>query len=318
MRSDRSTTATRTRRGLAILATAGVTVLAAPHTATAAQDEAVIWDTTGGLATVESCDGRHYLLTGPVYSDSPSTSVRLSRGADLDRLTIAVRALNLDRAIVPQLSIQAGIPTAFRRPTTVAHEISREGVETPGTSGPSFQGYLTFAFDAPVRLDPGVEYWLTLSGRAGDVRGAGGFVYWCHADARYDDLGDAGQYNLPRFPPGARWEVTDRPLALQLRGTSQADTEIPQLRSLVVQAAFDGTISDRTAASLLYSLDRAARAADAGSEQRAISYLQQFAARAQNQVKGDDDDDALRAQLVAEADKLIARYQAVDGAEAAS
>jgi PKD repeat protein/type 1 glutamine amidotransferase len=67
--------------------------------------------------------------------------------------------------------------------------------------------------------------------------------------------------------------------------------------------------------SLLDRLDRARDAAAAGSEARTIAFLQQFVGRAKNQVKGDAQDIEVRNQLVAMAEELIEKYQAMDDAE---
>lgn len=76
----------------------------------------------------------------------------------------------------------------------------------------------------------------------------------------------------------------------------------------------DGTVSDATTASLRYSLDRAYRQFLAGSEQRAVLYLDQLAARATNQVKGDDRDLLVRSELLGETEALVAHLRSVDEA----
>jgi beta-lactamase class A len=70
-----------------------------------------------------------------------------------------------------------------------------------------------------------------------------------------------------------------------------------------------GVISRKTAASLLYSLERAATEADRGGEARTILYLEQFVARVRSQVKGDAHDVAARDALVAAAQTLLTWFQ---------
>ncbi|NHC46720.1 PKD domain-containing protein [Motilibacter aurantiacus] len=77
----------------------------------------------------------------------------------------------------------------------------------------------------------------------------------------------------------------------------------------------DGTISERTAANVRFPLDRAIRELAAGSELRAIGYLEQFVARVENQVKGDAADLAARQALVSAAEAAIAELQTVDDTE---
>jgi hypothetical protein len=76
-----------------------------------------------------------------------------------------------------------------------------------------------------------------------------------------------------------------------------------------------GRLNSRVQASLADRLDKAAAGAAVGSEVRAISYLEQFVARAKNQIKGDADDLAVRNTLVAMAEELIAKYQAIEDEE---
>ncbi|NHC15853.1 beta strand repeat-containing protein, partial [Motilibacter deserti] len=77
----------------------------------------------------------------------------------------------------------------------------------------------------------------------------------------------------------------------------------------------DGELSERVAASLEDRLSRAAAAAERGSEKSVIRFLQEFVARANNQIKGDAQDYAVRDDLVASARELIAKYETLDEAE---
>ncbi|WP_407939611.1 ThuA domain-containing protein [Motilibacter aurantiacus] len=100
-------------------------------------------------------------------------------------------------------------------------------------------------------------------------------------------------------------DIEIKPLNVEL---SSIDTTLDIYRSLDRLASHvDTSLRDR--------LDRAAAAAAQGSETRTIGFLQQFVARAKNQVKGDAQDIEVRDQLVAMAEELIAKYQAMEDAE---
>ncbi|NHC47231.1 FIMAH domain-containing protein, partial [Motilibacter aurantiacus] len=88
-----------------------------------------------------------------------------------------------------------------------------------------------------------------------------------------------------------------------------------KIRAAVNAYVADGTTSAKTAANVLERLDRAETAARAGSEERAIGFLEQFIARVENQVKGDAADVAARNALTADAALLLAYYQAMEDAE---
>jgi type 1 glutamine amidotransferase len=60
----------------------------------------------------------------------------------------------------------------------------------------------------------------------------------------------------------------------------------------------DDRLNERVAATILDRLERAQRYADKGNENYAISYVEQAIARANNQIKGDADDLAVRAEVV--------------------
>jgi hypothetical protein len=100
--------------------------------------------------------------------------------------------------------------------------------------------------------------------------------------------------------------------------TFEVTTSLADLDALLTRYNTDGTVSDKTTANLRYSLSRAIAAAADGSEQRTMLYLEQFAARADNQVKGDADDDAVRELLLRDARVLIEHYQALEDAENAA
>jgi 2',3'-cyclic-nucleotide 2'-phosphodiesterase/3'-nucleotidase len=74
-------------------------------------------------------------------------------------------------------------------------------------------------------------------------------------------------------------------------------------------------LNARVAAGLNDRLDHGEAAAIRGSEASAISYLEQFVARARNQVKGDARDAQVRDELVAAAQLLLAKYRAMDAEE---
>jgi hypothetical protein len=81
-------------------------------------------------------------------------------------------------------------------------------------------------------------------------------------------------------------------------------------------------LNDRTPQHVVNSLqdrlDRAAAAASAGSESRAIGYLEQFISRARNQIKGDAADVVARNTLIDAAQRLIGELRAADVAENAA
>ena len=91
--------------------------------------------------------------------------------------------------------------------------------------------------------------------------------------------------------------------------------ELSQLITMVEQHNEDGTVSDKTTANLMYSLDRAQAAAETGSEERTIMYLEQFIARAENQIKGDERDLMVRGLVVGRAQELVDHYQLLEDRE---
>ncbi|NHC12999.1 M23 family metallopeptidase [Motilibacter deserti] len=76
-----------------------------------------------------------------------------------------------------------------------------------------------------------------------------------------------------------------------------------------------GRLAGHVADSLADRLTRARALAEQGAETRTIAYVEQFAARARNQVKGDADDLAVRADLVSRAEQLIVLLREAEEAE---
>jgi type 1 glutamine amidotransferase len=74
----------------------------------------------------------------------------------------------------------------------------------------------------------------------------------------------------------------------------------------------DDRLNERVAASVLDRLERAQRYADQGNEDYAIGYIEQAIARATNQIKGDADDLAVRAEVVELLESLAAWQRNVD------
>jgi hypothetical protein len=84
------------------------------------------------------------------------------------------------------------------------------------------------------------------------------------------------------------------------------ETSIAELAQRVQALAAADQLADSVAAGFLDRLRKARQLAAANSEDRTIGYLEQFVARAQNQIKGDSDDDRVRQDLVAGARAVIA------------
>jgi hypothetical protein len=100
-----------------------------------------------------------------------------------------------------------------------------------------------------------------------------------------------------------------------LTGVSRTDAYLGGIDSLLDDLLADERINPRVAASLRERLQRADALASIGSETRTIGYLEQFVARATNQVKGDDADLAVRAALVSQAQSLIDLLWELEAAE---
>jgi glucose/arabinose dehydrogenase/PKD repeat protein/type 1 glutamine amidotransferase len=99
--------------------------------------------------------------------------------------------------------------------------------------------------------------------------------------------------------------------------TFRVTTSLTDVHALVQRFNQDGTVSDKTTESLLYSLTRAIQADDVGSEKRTIGYLEQFRDRVNSQVKGDERDLMVRQLLRRDAEALIEHYRVLDEEEGA-
>ena len=114
--------------------------------------------------------------------------------------------------------------------------------------------------------------------------------------------------------------ATGRPLlptANEVSGTTTAFALAPvtsfgAVRDIVEDYRDGAQVTAFTSAGLLDRLARAEAAAATGSETRTIAYLDQLAARALNQIKGDAADIAARDTVVAHVRSLIGYYRAVD------
>ena len=109
---------------------------------------------------------------------------------------------------------------------------------------------------------------------------------------------------------GADAPAPNVPLSSTLAGSS-----FDSVSALMDSYVSSARLNVRVAASLRDRLDRAEAGAIKGSEATAISYLEQFVARAENQVKGDAQDVEVRGELVAAAGILLAKYRAMDATE---
>jgi sugar phosphate isomerase/epimerase len=95
----------------------------------------------------------------------------------------------------------------------------------------------------------------------------------------------------------------------------EARTSFGDLDTVMMALVEQDRLAGHVATSLRDRLTRAQEAWNAGSESRPIGYLSQFVARAKNQVKGDAQDAQVRDMLVANAQALIAQFEAIDEAE---
>ena len=125
----------------------------------------------------------------------------------------------------------------------------------------------------------------------------------------------AGEHTLVVTSTDNAGNVTTQTVTFMVEAEQQGDGSFDTLRELVEEYNENGTVSDKTTANLMYSLNRAEADADRGGEERTIMYLEQFIARAENQVKGNQDDLDARALFVAEAERLVAHYQAIEDEE---
>jgi hypothetical protein len=118
---------------------------------------------------------------------------------------------------------------------------------------------------------------------------------------------------LHRLPLGAHaLEVTAGSSTTTVRFTTY--TSFDDVAALIARFRSAGGITQAVATSLSDRLAKAAQKAGEGHEKAAIGYLEQFVARAMNQIKGNMDRDA-RDVLVRDATALIAEQQALDDDE---
>ena len=119
-------------------------------------------------------------------------------------------------------------------------------------------------------------------------------------------------YNT-EFKPDDRYEATPYRssdhdpiiVGLQLDATAMFDN----LEAMVNRYEAEGQITSFVAAGLRDRVQRARANYLEGSESRPIGYLEQFVARAENQIKGDADDLAARDALVRAAEAIIAELR---------
>lgn len=151
----------------------------------------------------------------------------------------------------------------------------------------------------------------------------------CRADAQVDlYVVDGGGHTWPGGNPDAfpgAGVVTQEISANELMWAffrnaqlSRIGTWFDELDSTIVELRDADRLSATAAASLRDRLVRARGLAEIGSETRTSDYLRQFVARAQNQVKGDADDLAVRAALVADATSLLDLLAEAEAAEVAA
>jgi sugar phosphate isomerase/epimerase len=90
---------------------------------------------------------------------------------------------------------------------------------------------------------------------------------------------------------------------------------LDELQQIVANHAAGGNLATHVEAGLQDRLVRATRLVEQGSETRAQGYLEQFIARANNQIKGDANDALVRAALVATAQQIHAWLQEAEDDE---
>ena len=83
-------------------------------------------------------------------------------------------------------------------------------------------------------------------------------------------------------------------------------TWLDELIEMVDRYADDDRLAGNVASGLRDRLQRALEEAEGGSEVRTRNYLSQFVARAQNQIKGDEDDALVRAMLIQAGQQVLA------------
>jgi amidase len=105
-------------------------------------------------------------------------------------------------------------------------------------------------------------------------------------------------------------DVAGNPRTIEITFTTE--TTFADVDALIAEFRAEDGISPHAAASLLDRLGRATTAAAAGNEKAAIGNLEQFVARARNQLRSDPE---VQAVLVRDAQALIAGLRAVDETE---
>ena len=151
------------------------------------------------------------------------------------------------------------------------------------------------------------------SGMAATTAMLDGQVFTSGTTVNFADLA-VGQHSLVITSTDNAGNVTTSTVNFTVTAVS-SETTFDSISELMDSYMAIDRLNPRVAASLQDRLDRAQAGADAGSEERAMNYLRQFVARAKNQVKGDAQDIEVRNELVAMAEELIARYQALEDAE---
>ncbi|NHC14777.1 FIMAH domain-containing protein, partial [Motilibacter deserti] len=164
---------------------------------------------------------------------------------------------------------------------------------------------------APVSVLDRYEWWVQKAGAAepSKVEGVSGARYAFTADASFD--GAKVSVKLVKNTGATYIESPAVTVAMDIVDARY----FAKIRGAVNGYVADGTTSAKTAANILERLDRAEVAARAGSEERAIGFLEQFVARVQNQVKGNAADIAARNALTADGQLLLAYYEAMEDAE---
>jgi glucose/arabinose dehydrogenase/PKD repeat protein len=143
-----------------------------------------------------------------------------------------------------------------------------------------------------------------------------GNVFTSGTSVNFADL-SVGEHVLVVTSTDVAGNVTTTTVTFTVTAVSDEVT-FDSIRAAMDSYATDGRLAAHVQASLLDRLNRAELAAERGSEKTAINYLEQFVARAKNQIKGDAQDIEVRDELVAMGEALIAHYRALDEAEEAA
>jgi hypothetical protein len=151
------------------------------------------------------------------------------------------------------------------------------------------------------------------SGVASTTATLDGAAFTSGSTVNFATLG-AGQHTLVVTSTDAAGNVTSQTLTFTVTATS-TEVTFDSVRAAMDAYLADGELAAHVHASLLDRLDRAQAAAERGSSFTAIGMLDQFIARAKNQIKGDARDVEVRGDLVAMAEELRAKYQAIQDAK---